>query len=122
MGCNCRGKLPSYIGDVVQWVLCQNSPEKMEVKAGKRTYQIALHPSLEQECVNVYGFDISGQKELEVKPLESEALEITNVELSEILDIQAVKPLMEDLYLSLIHISEPTRRTPISYAVFCLKK
>src|SRR5665647_3861990 len=27
-----------------------------------------------------------------------------------------------DVYLSLIHISEPTRRTPISYAVFCLKK
>src|SRR5664279_4305069 len=26
------------------------------------------------------------------------------------------------LTLSLIHISEPTRRTPISYAVFCLKK
>ena len=28
----------------------------------------------------------------------------------------------EVLELSLIHISEPTRRTPISYAVFCLKK
>ena len=27
-----------------------------------------------------------------------------------------------DIDLSLIHISEPTRRTPISYAVFCLKK
>src|SRR5665647_1954797 len=27
-----------------------------------------------------------------------------------------------DVHLSLIHISEPTRRTPISYAVFCLKK
>src|SRR5665647_3366178 len=27
-----------------------------------------------------------------------------------------------DEVLSLIHISEPTRRTPISYAVFCLKK
>src|SRR5664279_6170376 len=26
------------------------------------------------------------------------------------------------LPLSLIHISEPTSRTPISYAVFCLKK
>ena len=26
------------------------------------------------------------------------------------------------IMLSLIHISEPTRRTPISYAVFCLKK
>ena len=32
---------------------------------------------------------------------------------------------LEDTFpgiLSLIHISEPTRRTPISYAVFCLKK
>src|SRR5665647_1268109 len=29
---------------------------------------------------------------------------------------------MTVVYLSLIHISEPTRRTPISYAVFCLKK
>src|SRR5680860_487367 len=29
---------------------------------------------------------------------------------------------MEPEILSLIHISEPTRRTPISYAVFCLKK
>src|SRR5678815_5960564 len=27
-----------------------------------------------------------------------------------------------DTYLSLIHISEPTRRLSISYAVFCLKK
>eukprot|EP01016_Furgasonia_blochmanni_P029294 TRINITY_DN3081_c0_g1_i2.p1 TRINITY_DN3081_c0_g1~~TRINITY_DN3081_c0_g1_i2.p1 ORF type:complete len:385 (-),score=36.27 TRINITY_DN3081_c0_g1_i2:2-1156(-) len=30
--------------------------------------------------------------------------------------------LINKLNLSLIHISEPTRRTPISYAVFCLKK
>ena len=29
---------------------------------------------------------------------------------------------MEVLDLSLIHISEPTRRYAISYAVFCLKK
>ena len=29
--------------------------------------------------------------------------------------------LEEHPMLSLIHISEPTRRTPISYAVFCLK-
>ena len=30
---------------------------------------------------------------------------------------------IQNIYgLSLIHISEPTRRTPISYAVFCLKK
>src|SRR5665647_3745812 len=29
---------------------------------------------------------------------------------------------LRDKSLSLIHISEPPRRTPISYAVFCLKK
>src|SRR5680860_1832231 len=34
----------------------------------------------------------------------------------------ANSPLQRALLLSLIHISEPTRRTPISYAVFCLKK
>src|SRR5678816_487366 len=32
------------------------------------------------------------------------------------------KPTQEGLYLSLIHISEPTRLLSISYAVFCLKK
>ena len=28
----------------------------------------------------------------------------------------------KNVYLSLIHISEPTRQAEISYAVFCLKK
>src|SRR5665647_3871204 len=46
--------------------------------------------------------------------------------------MDSAKKMMEDMNrmdtgrsmqdLSLIHISEPTRRTPISYAVFCLKK
>src|SRR5665647_554173 len=38
-----------------------------------------------------------------------------------VLGIAITKP-DKVLWLSLIHISEPTRRTPISYAVFCLKK
>ena len=33
-----------------------------------------------------------------------------------------IRPITSIQILSLIHISEPTRRTPISYAVFCLKK
>ena len=38
-------------------------------------------------------------------------------------DVNEKPPKREmDMLLSLIHISEPTRRTPISYAVFCLKK
>ena len=33
-----------------------------------------------------------------------------------------MQELLADRRLSLIHISEPTRRRGISYAVFCLKK
>src|SRR5665647_68239 len=43
----------------------------------------------------------------------------------EIPDWVKVYPQLKEDYipdLSLIHISEPTRRTPISYAVFCLTK
>src|SRR5664279_6320816 len=36
--------------------------------------------------------------------------------------LEALQVADPTLRLSLIHISEPTRRTPISYAVFCLKK
>ena len=32
------------------------------------------------------------------------------------------KVVLMDVFLSLIHISEPTRQAEISYAVFCLKK
>jgi hypothetical protein len=35
-------KLPSTIGDLVQRVISRNSPEKMEVKVGKRVYYVAL--------------------------------------------------------------------------------
>ncbi len=58
-------KLPSYIGDLVQRVISRNSPEKMEVKVGERVYLVEFHPLPEEECVNIYGFDISDQKELE---------------------------------------------------------
>lgn len=61
------GKLPSYIADIVQKAIFRNSPEKLEVKAGKSTYLISFHPQPEDESVNIYGFDISGQKELEEK-------------------------------------------------------
>ena len=57
----------------MQRVISRNSPEKMEVKVGKRVYLVAFHPLPEEECVNIYGFDISDQKELEEKLRESEA-------------------------------------------------
>lgn len=39
---------------------------------GKRVYLVMFHPLPEQECVNIYRFDISDQKELEEKLRESE--------------------------------------------------
>ncbi len=65
-------KLPSSIADTVQKVITQNNPEKMEVKAGIRVYLIVFHPLPEQGCVNISGFDISAQKELEDKLRERE--------------------------------------------------
>ena len=67
------GKLPSYIGDLVQRVITRNSPEKMEIDVGKGVYLIVFHPLPEQECVNISGFDISDQKEVEEKPRKSES-------------------------------------------------
>jgi len=64
-------KLPSCIGDFVQRVISWNSPEKMEVKVGNKVYLILFHPLPDEECVNIYGFDISDQKELERKLQES---------------------------------------------------
>ena len=66
------GKLPSTFGNLVQRVISRNIPENMEVRMEKRVYLIAFHPLPEQECVNIYGFDISDQKEIEKKLRESE--------------------------------------------------
>ena len=51
----------------------------------------------------LYGFDISDQKELEEKLQESEAWEMANLELADIIDIQAIQSLMDDFY-KLAHI------------------
>ncbi len=96
-------KLPSDLAEFVQRVISRNSPEKMEVKVEKRVYLIVFHPLPEEECVNISGFDISDQKEFKEKVQESEAQEIAEVELAEIIDVQAVQFLMDDFY-KLVHI------------------
>ncbi|HEY3361689.1 MAG TPA: PAS domain S-box protein [Methanosarcina sp.] len=80
-------KLPSSIRDLVQKVISSNSSEKMEVKVEKRVYLLAFHPVPEEECLNIYGFDISGQKEIEEKLRESEKRErARSDELAAVLD------------------------------------
>ena len=58
-------KLPSCIGDFVQRVICRNSPEKMEVKVGKRVYLVTFYPSPKQEYVNIFGLYIMTRKSAE---------------------------------------------------------
>ena len=91
-------KLPSCIGDFVQRVIFLNSPEKMEVKAGKRIYLVAFYPSSEEGCVDIYGFDISDREEFKEKVQENEACEMANLELAEIVDIQTIQSLMDNFY------------------------
>jgi PAS domain S-box-containing protein len=81
-------KLPSSIRDIVQRVLSQNRPEKIEVNAGKKIYLTSFQ-NLPEECVNIYGFDISDYKGIEVRlseaheiiKIQSEELQVSNEEL-----------------------------------------
>jgi PAS domain S-box-containing protein len=64
-------KLPSSIIDLVRRVISQNSPEKLEIKVGKRLYLVVFHPLNGKKRVTISGFDISDHKELEEKSRES---------------------------------------------------
>jgi ligand-binding sensor protein len=94
-----REKLPSSIGEIVQRVISQNNPEKMEVKVGNKIYLFIFSPLPEQEYVIISGFDISDQKELGEKIQEREVQRIEDVELAELIDAQAIQSLMDDFYM-----------------------
>ncbi|HWQ49929.1 MAG TPA: PAS domain S-box protein [Methanosarcina sp.] len=102
-GVGVGGKLPSNIAEIAQRVISRNNPEKMEVNVRQRVYLVVFYPLIEQECVNISGFDISDQKELEGKLRESEDLEIGKLEFADIIDTQVIQSLMNDFY-KLVHI------------------
>ena len=54
--------------------------------------------------------------------VQDDRIWVVDIDLENFFDTVAHDKLMSLLALSLIHISEPTRRVVISYAVFCLKK
>ncbi len=60
-------KLPPHIEIFVQRAISREGIEKIEVKIGKRVYFVVFHPLPEQECVNIYKFDISDRKNLRKK-------------------------------------------------------
>jgi PAS domain S-box-containing protein len=63
-------KLPPYLIDVVNGVTSINAPQKIEVKSENRVYSVLFHPLPEEEYVNIYGFDISDQKD-EIQSLKA---------------------------------------------------
>ncbi|MDD2440052.1 MAG: histidine kinase dimerization/phosphoacceptor domain -containing protein [Methanosarcinaceae archaeon] len=63
-----RGEyLPLSFRNLVQKVFSKKSPGKEEIKIGKRIYLFSIHPFSKEAYANLYGFEISGQKELEEK-------------------------------------------------------
>jgi PAS domain S-box-containing protein len=82
-GVEIEGKLPSSIAKFMQKVISRNSPEKMEVRVGKRVYLTVFHPSCEEKCVFISGFDMSGQKVFKDYVQESKAQEMANVKQQE---------------------------------------
>ena len=58
-----------------------------------------VQKEINQKCVNIFRVDTnSSHKDLEEKPPESEAREVANLELADILDIPAIKSLIDDLH------------------------
>ncbi|WP_440947659.1 PAS domain S-box protein [Methanosarcina sp. T3] len=96
-------KLPPHIEIFVQRAISREGIEKIELKVGKRIYLIIFHPLPEQECTNIYGFDITDRKEPEGNLRESETQEKANLELANIINAKAVQSLMNDFY-RLAHI------------------
>ncbi len=106
------GKLPTDITYFIQKVISQNIPEKMEVELGNRTYIIAFHPLPEEECVDMYGFDISEQKETEALLREAnEQIQIQSEELN--VSNEELRAQSDELheYNKLLHDSETGFRT-----------
>jgi len=95
-------KLPSYMGDIVQKVISQNGPEKIEVNVGERVYLVVFSPLPKEEYVIISGFDITNLKKLDKNVPEIQAV-LWDLELADVIDIRAVQSLLDDFY-ELAHI------------------
>lgn len=52
-------KLPTSLKNHIKRILSQKDPEHIEISAGKATYSLTFYASPEENCVDIYGFDIS---------------------------------------------------------------
>jgi len=106
------GKLPTDITYFIQKVISQNIPGKTEVELGNSKYIIAFHPLPEEECVDMYGFNICEQKETETLLREAnEQIQIQSEELN--VSNEELRAQADELheYNKLLHDSETGFRT-----------
>ena len=106
------GKLPTDITYFIQKVISQNIPGKTEVELDNSKYIIAFHPLPEEECVNMYGFNICEQKETEALLREAnEQIQIQSEELN--VSNEELRAQADELheYNKLLHDSETGFRT-----------
>jgi hypothetical protein len=64
-------QLPQHLKIFVQRAFSRKSVEKIEVNMGKKAYFVVFNPLPEQECVNIYIFDIGEREKLEGELQES---------------------------------------------------
>ncbi|AKB75574.1 sensory transduction histidine kinase [Methanosarcina lacustris Z-7289] len=106
------GKLPTDITYFIQKVISQNIPGKTEVELGNSKYIIAFYPLPEEECVDMYGFNICEQKETETLLREAnEQIQIQSEELN--VSNEELRAQADELheYNKLLHDSETGFRT-----------
>ena len=51
-------KVPQSLRHNIKRALSQEKPESLEIRAGKKTYAVLLHPFPKEDCINFQGFDI----------------------------------------------------------------
>ena len=92
----------------------------------KKGYEVRVLDLISMEKSHCYNPFVYLQNDNDVQKLVTNLFKSTTPKGSQsndpFWDTAASMLLLALVFLSLIHISEPTRRTPISYAVFCLKK
>src|SRR5664279_3243905 len=105
-----RGKPKSFYGYMRTIQTVKNDIAALRQDSGDLT-------TMDQEVADILGKQfkeaLTGEEVTNIPIMEENDLGWRDADVE--LGIEAVEA------LSLIHISEPTRRTPISYAVFCLK-
>ncbi|TFH03903.1 MAG: histidine kinase, partial [Methanosarcina sp.] len=60
-------EIPQSLRHGIRRIISQKKPENLEINTGNATYALKLYPHSEDECTDIYGFDISYRVRAEEK-------------------------------------------------------